>query len=117
MSIRPWRQWTVAVVLPLVACAHADTAPVPGLRVILTTATEWPSTAQVSDRASRLAGVAARNAVEDGPRRYYMTLDCHSEPDCRDAMARIAADRMFALGIERDARQRLPARPAGEASR
>lgn len=117
MSIRPWRQWAVAAVLPLVACAQADTAPVPGLRVILTTTNEWPSAAQVSDRASRLAHVAARNAVEDGPRRYYLTLDCHSEPECREAMARIAADRTFALGIERDARQRLPARPASEASR
>lgn len=87
------------------------------MRVILTTAIEWPSAAEVSGRASRLARVAVRNIVEDGPRRYYLTLDCHSEPECREAMARIAADRTFALGIERDARQRLPARPGGEASR
>jgi hypothetical protein len=103
--------------VPLVACAQADTPPPSGLRVIVSTANEWPSTAEVANRASRLARVAVRNIVEDGPRRYYLTLDSHSETDCRDAMARIAADRTFALGIERDARQRLPGRPGGEAAR
>jgi hypothetical protein len=87
------------------------------MRVILTTAAEWPATAEVANHVSRLARVPARNVVEDGPRRYRLTLECFSEPECREAMSRIAADRTFALGIERDARQRLPARPGGEASR
>jgi hypothetical protein len=117
MSIRPWRHWAVVALVPLVACAQADTPPVSGQRVILSTTNEWPSTAEVANRASRLARVAARNIVEDGPRRYYVTLDCHSEPECREAMARIAADRTFVLAVERDPRQRLPARPGGEASR
>lgn len=117
MSIRPWRHWAVVAVVPLVACAQADTPAPSGLRVVVSTANEWPSTTEVANRAARLARVAVRNIVEDGPRRYYLTLDCHSEPECRDAMARIAADRTFALGVERDPRQRLPARPGGEAAR
>lgn len=117
MSIRSWRPWAVVAVAPLVACAPVETPASSGLRVIVSTANEWPTATEVANRAARLARVAVRNIVEDGPRRYYLTLDCHSEPDCREAMARIAADRSFALGVERDTRQRLPGRPGGEAAR
>jgi hypothetical protein len=117
MSNRSWRCWAVAAALPLVACAPVQTPASSGLRVILSTTNEWASATEVANRATRLARVPARNIVEDGPRRYYVTLDCHTEPDCRDAMARIAADRNFVLAVERDTRQRLPGRPGGEASR
>jgi hypothetical protein len=100
------------------ACASGPPPPPPaGLRVLLTTAGEWPTLGELAGRAAHLAGVEVRDVDEMGPRRYRLTLLCNSEAECRNAVARIQADRRFALDVQADFRQRIPARPSGEAAR
>lgn len=121
-STTPWcRRTLLLAVLPLFACAQndakRDAAAAPGQRVVLTTAIEWPGTAEVTNRAARLAGVAVRDTVEVGPRRYRMHLVCADDAACKQAIARIAADHGFALAVDVDARQQIPAKPSREWSR
>jgi hypothetical protein len=110
-----------AAALAMTACAQGDRPglPPPGYaqRVLLTTFIEWPSTAEVAGRVAQIGGVPVRDAGQDGPRVYRMTLACNDEPACRDAMQRLSANRSFVQAIERDARQRLPARPERDTSR
>ena len=67
-------------------------------RIVGRTVHDWPSAADVALRARRLAGVPVRDALDIGALRYRMTLVCADQEACRAAMARIAADRSFALG-------------------
>lgn len=120
----PWttlRHSVCLSVLPLIACAQAGAdraaAPEPSQRVVLTTAIEWPGIAEVQNRAARLSGVTVRDAMEMAPRRYRLTLVCADADACRAAMARIAADRSFALAVEADGRVQIPTKPARDASR
>jgi hypothetical protein len=116
-SVRQRGAWLCA--LPLFACAQVDpnaSAP-PGQRVVLTTAIEWPSAAEVVDRAARLSGVRVREPLQIAPRRYRMTLECTDDAACRAAMARIAADRQFVLAVDADGRMQIPAKPSREMSR
>jgi hypothetical protein len=118
LNLRGWCCAVAAAVSGL-ACAQAGpaVAPPPGQRVLLTTVIEWPTLAEVSNRTARLAGVPVREVDEVGPRLYRLTLVCTSDAQCRDAVALVAADRRFVHSVEADARQRIPARPSGEATR
>jgi hypothetical protein len=108
--------------LPLLfACAGpGDKTPPPAQpyqRVLLYTANEWPDAAPVTDRAARLAGVPVRDALQLAPNRFRMSLICPDHDACRAAMARIAADRTFALGIDAEGRVQIPAKPSRDAAR
>jgi hypothetical protein len=121
MCIKPWYRCVPWLALPLLsACAGPDKRPPPSepyQRVLLYTAGEWPGEAQVADRAARLAGVPVRDAVQVAPNRYRMLLLCADADACRAAMARIAADRTFALGVDAEGRVQIPAKPSREAAR
>src|SRR5437762_11845010 len=112
---------TLLAALPLMGCAQGsrpdDTNVEPAQRVIITTVHDWPSAADVALRARHLAGVPVRDALDIGALRYRMTLVCADTEACRAAMARIAADRSFALGVEPDGRMQIPAKPPREQSR
>lgn len=122
-SATPWRRRALLLaVLPLFACAQHDARrddppPEQSRRVVLTTAREWAGAAEVADRAQRLAGVAVRDTMEIGPRRYRLQLVCADDAACKQAIARIAADRGFVLAVDPDARQQIPAKPSREWSR
>jgi hypothetical protein len=117
------RHLVLLAALLLFACGQPESSravapPEAGKRVILTTKNEWPSDAQVADRAAQLGGVRVRDAMELGPRRYRLTLLCVDEAACKDAMARIAADRFFVHAVEpADPREKIPAKPTRETSR
>jgi len=120
MCIKPWLRRAPWVVLPvLFACGGPPTAPPaePYQRVVLYTAHEWPGTFEVADRATRLAGVAVRDTVQVAPQRFRMSLLCADADACRAAIARIAADRTFAVGVDADGRVQIPAKPSRDASR
>jgi hypothetical protein len=117
-------RWPRSVLYPalawsLAACAGASTPPPehPFQRVVVYTAREWPSTAQVLDRAERLSGVPVSDVIELAPDRYRMSLQCRDADACRAAMARIAADKSFAKGVDAEGRVQIPAKPSREASR
>ena len=120
MCITPALRCAPLLALPvLFACAGAKTEPPaePYQRVLLYTAGEYPGLAEVTNRAARLAGVPVRDVVEVGPSRYRMLLICPDADACRAAMARIAADRSFALGVDADGRVQIPAKPSRDSSR
>ncbi len=110
-----------AASLTVVACAQGERAgppPAPGAqRVLVTTFVEWPSMAEVASRVAQLGRVPVRDVGQDGPRTYRMTLDCPDETSCRDAMQRLREARTFVQSLDRDTRQRIPARPEREMSR
>lgn len=110
-----------AVALAMTACAQGErpAVPAPGYaqRVLVTTYTEWPSAGEVSTRIAQIGKVPVRDTGQDGPRTYRLTLACSDESACRAAMQRLAADRVFVQAIERDTRQRVPAKPERDASR
>lgn len=112
----------IAAVLSVAACAQGERAAGPPLapgaqRVIVTTFVEWPSAGEVAGRVARLAGVPVRDAGQDGPRTFRLTLDCPDEASCSGAMQRLREARSFVQSLDRDTRQRLPARPERETSR
>lgn len=112
----------IAAVLSVAACAQGERAsgppPAPGAqRVIVTTFVEWPSMGEVAGRVARLADVPVRDVRQDGPRTFVMTLDCPDDASCRDAMHRLREARTFVQSLDRDTRQRIPARPEREMSR
>jgi hypothetical protein len=118
MCMRPWYRSVHLVVLALLGCAAKSPAPTePYQRVLLYTAGEWPGAAEVADRAARLAGVPVRETVQVAPNRWRMSLLCADTDACRAAMARIAADRSFALGVDAEGRVQIPAKPSREAAR
>ena len=49
--------------------------------------------------------------------RYRLTLLCADTDACRAAMARIKADKSFALGVDAIDRVQIPAKPSRESSR
>src|SRR5688572_21090171 len=106
-----------AVVGVLAACAGASTPPPEHAfqRIVVYTAREWPSTAPVSDRAKRLSGVPVSDVIELAPDRYRMSLQCADTDACRAAMARIAADKTFAKGVDAEGRVQIPAKPSRDA--
>jgi hypothetical protein len=111
----------LASALAMTACAQGErsNAPAPGYtqRVLVTTFIEWPSSAEVATRIAQIGKVPVRDAAQDGPRTFRMTLACNDESACRDAMQRLSTERLFVQAIERDARQRLPAKPERDVSR
>jgi hypothetical protein len=116
--------WAAPAVLALAlsACAQGGerAGPPPAAasqRVIVTTFIEWPSTAEVAGRVARLANLQVRDALNDSPRVYVMTLDCPDQASCGEAMKRIAAERSFVQSIVPDTRQRVPRKPDREAAR
>jgi len=115
------RRAALLAALPLFGCAQGsrpdDANAEPQQRVIVTTVHDWPSAADVALRARHLAGVPVRDALDIGALRYRMTLMCADPDACRAAMARIAADRSFALGVDADGRMQIPAKPPREQSR
>jgi hypothetical protein len=121
MCFKPRPPHLPLLALALAACAGPDAktpAPTePYQRVVLYTVGEWPGLAEVTNRASRLSGVPVRDVVEIAPMRYRMSLLCADADACRAAMARIAADRTFALGIDAEGRVQIPAKPSRDASR
>lgn len=122
MCSRPWQGWIVSLAVSLsAACAGPDAKTPPPAepyqRVLLYTAGEWPGAAEVADRVSRLAGVPVRDAMQLAPHRYRMSLLCADADACRAAMARIAADRTFALGVDAEGRVQIPAKPSRDAAR
>lgn len=122
MCSRPWQVWIVSLALSLLAaCAGPDAKTPPPAepyqRVLLYTAGEWPGAAEVADRVSRLAGVPVRDAMQLAPHRYRMSLLCADADACRAAMARIAADRTFAVGVDAEGRVQIPAKPSRDAAR
>ncbi len=106
---------------PLLACAGPDAKrpePTdPYQRVLVYTRQEYTSPAEVADQASRLAGVPVRDAVQLAPHRYRMLLVCPDHDACRAAIARIAGDRLFALGVDAEGRVQIPDKPSRETSR
>jgi hypothetical protein len=117
MCIGPWHRSVYLVALALFGCAAKSPAPTePYQRVVLYTAGEWPQ-AEVSDRVARLAGVPVRDTVQLAPHRWRLSLLCADTDACRAAMARIAADRTFALGVDAEGRVQIPAKPSREAAR
>ena len=115
-----WRRSVLLSVLPLWACAQVESttaAPEPSLRVVVTTVGEYASTAEVQNRVANLARVPVREAVELAPNRYRMTLLCADQTACRAAIARIMADRTFALAVDADSRQQIPTKPTRDAAR
>lgn len=121
MQMKPGRRSVAGMVLPLLcACAQTETKPAPAepfQRVVLYTAIEWPGLAEVTNRTARLAGVPVRDVVETGPRRYRLSLLCADTEACRSAIARVAADRTFALAVDAEGRVQIPAKPTREAAR
>jgi hypothetical protein len=122
MCIEPWFRFVPSIALPLlVACAGPDARTPPPAepyqRVLVYTAGEWPGPAEVADRVSRVAGVPVRDAQQLAPHRYRMSLLCADTEACRAAMARVAADRTFALGIDAEGRVQIPAKPSRDAAR
>ena len=122
MCIQPWQRCIASLAWPLLfACAGPDARTPPPAepyqRVLLYTAREWPGAAEVSDRVARLAQVPVRDAMQLAPHRYRLSLLCADADACRAAMARIAADRTFALGVDAEGRVQIPAKPSREAAR
>jgi hypothetical protein len=122
MSISPWHRCFASIALPLLfACAGpgAKTPPPaePYQRVLVYTAGEWPGAAEVADRVARVARVPVRDALQLAPHRYRMLLICPDHDACRAAMARVAADRTFALGIDAEGRVQIPAKPSRDSAR
>lgn len=108
--------------LALVACAQRSEGGGPPLapgaqRVVVTTVVEWPSAGEVATRLASIGGVPVRDADNDSPRNYRMTLDCADADTCRDAIRRIAEARTFVQFIAVDNRQRVPRKPDREAAR
>jgi hypothetical protein len=109
----------LAAAFGLGACAQAGVpgAPVFAQRVIITTYAEWPSAAEVALRVTDITRVPVRDALEDAPRRYRLTLQCPDEAACATAIRRLAEARSLVQAIERDTRQRIPGKPDRESSR
>ena len=88
-----------------------------GVRIVVTTRDDHSSAGEVMTRTANLARVPVRDVQDLSGLRYRMTLVCPDEAACRAAMARIAADRSFALGVDIEDRQQIPARPTRDTSR
>ena len=101
------------------ACSAVRTPPPegPSQRILVYTASDWMTVPEVAAHAQRLIGVPVHEAVEVGPMRYRLTLLCADHDACRAAMARIAADRTFALGVDAIGRVQIPDKPSRESSR
>ena len=118
MCIGPWHRSVYLVAWALFGCATKTPGPTePYQRVLLYTAGEWAGAAEITDRVARLAGVPVRDTVQLAPHRWRMSLLCADTDACRAAMARIAADRTFALGVDAEGRVQIPAKPSREAAR
>jgi hypothetical protein len=115
MHTLSWRHCALLSALPLWACAQSD-LPVPtaepGVRIVVTM-----SVGEMTTRTANLARVPLRDVMELAPQRYRITLVCPDDAACRAAVARIAADRSFALGVDIEGRQQIPTRPSRDASR
>ncbi|HSC01031.1 MAG TPA: hypothetical protein VLE45_14020 [Burkholderiaceae bacterium] len=114
-------RYTLLGLLPLCGCLTSEPAPVPppDLRIVVTTATEYPTAAEAALRTSNVARVPVRDADDLGASRYRMVLVCPDVAVCREAAQRIANDRTFARGVDAEMpnRQRIPVKPSREASR
>jgi len=94
--------------------------PPPDLRVVVTTAVEYPSAAEAALRVSNAARVPVRDLDILGAGRYRLVLVCPDIATCRAAAQRIANDRTFALGVDAEnpnSRQTIPVKPTREAAR
>jgi hypothetical protein len=115
-----WRRIAaLLLVSALSACGGVRTPPpaVPSQRIMVYTASDWVTVPEVAARASRLSGVPVHEAIEIGPMRYRLTLLCADHDACRAAIARIAADRTFAVGVDAIGRVQIPDKPSRESSR
>jgi len=120
MHTLSWRHCALLSALPLWGCVQSDLAvptAEPGVRIIVTTRSEYMSTGEATTHTKNLAQVPVRDVMELAPQRYRMTLVCPDDAACRAAVARIAADRSFALGVDIEGRQQIPTRPSRDASR
>jgi hypothetical protein len=119
MLTMTWRHGVLLGALPLCGCAQDNltTPPPDGVRILVTTRSESMSVGLVTTQAHNLARVPVSDVVEVGPNRYRMTLVCPDEASCRDAVGRVRGDRSFALGVDIDPRQQIPAKPTREMSR
>jgi hypothetical protein len=92
--------------------------PPPDLRIVVTTKNEYMSAGEAMMRTSNVARVPTREVMELAPFRYQMILVCPDEATCRDAVARLRADRMFVGGVDVDTRRvQTPTKPTRETSR
>ncbi|HEX6017544.1 MAG TPA: hypothetical protein VFZ28_05545 [Burkholderiaceae bacterium] len=124
MSMTGRRGVLVAAALLLGGCetlgSKLPPVPPPDLRVVVTTAVEYPSEAEAGMRISNLARVPVRDVDTLGGGRYRLVLVCPDIATCRAAAQRIANDRIFALGVDAEnpnSRQTIPVKPTREASR
>lgn len=114
----------LATVVLLFGCETLNSrlppVPPPDLRVVVTTAVEYPSAAEATIRLSNAARVPVRDVYELGAGRYRLVLVCPDIATCRAAAQRIADDRTFAVGVDAEnpnTRQTIPVRPTRKASR
>lgn len=119
MCTRPWHRSVWLAVWPLLfGCASKSPEPTePYQRVVVYTSHEWPGPAEIADRVARLARVPVRDTVQLAPHRWRLSLLCPDADACRAAIARVAADRTFALGVDAEGRVQIPAKPSREAAR
>ncbi len=118
------RQWQRSALILLSAvlgaCSGALRTPPPegpSQRILVYTASDWVTVPEVAARVARLSGVPVYEALEIGPMRYRVTLLCADHDACRAAIARIAADKSFALGVDPIGRVQIPEKPSRESSR
>ena len=120
MCNRLWQRGALIVLASTLGACTALKTPEPEgpyQRIVLYTASDWVTAPEVAARASRLSGVPVHEANEIGPMRFRVTLLCADYDACRAAMARIAADKSFALGVDAIGRVQIPAKPTRESSR
>jgi len=85
--------------------------PAASCALVLMTAADWSATSALSGEIAQRAGLPVRSVRQVTPRMFAVALDGSAEA-CKKAMARLAADKAFADGVEPDRRRTLPARPA-----
>lgn len=106
----------VSVTLPLLVACVAETSR-HSLRVQVRTADDWSDLSALGDRASRSAGVPVRDVSGVAPREFAMTLSCQDDRECDLAIERLSAEHSLVESVQRDARARVPPRPAAASAR
>ena len=120
MRMTSWRLCVPMALLPVWGCSWDTKLAVPpaeGVRIIVTTQKEYTSVGEVGVHAGNIVRLPVHEVVEVGPSRFRMVLGCDDEASCRAAIAKLKADRSFALGVDLDGRQQFPKKPPREASR
>ena len=119
MPTNTWRHRALLSLSLLCGCAQNDLAPLPPgeMRITVWVRSEWMGQGEATTTSNRLAQVPVKDVVEVGTGRFRMILVCGDDAACNAAVARIRADPGFAVGVDVEKRQKVPAQPSRDASR